>query len=188
MYSPDLNIVGKPEVDKVNEHITINNSTAFISFDVKLMVWNICIPREHCLRHGIKVPPNVLLTSFQLQTWSVLIPMWHKVITPHVLHPFSDMGVVRGVIFDESAILTEAAADDKNASFLQPGAESILRMIFLSKIRIGISFTVNLPEPKVSHLKRVANLYSIDLFVLNDLTCEVMPTWGDIDGSYAKSK
>ncbi|KAI9110940.1 hypothetical protein K1719_018060 [Acacia pycnantha] len=93
------------------------------------------------------------------------------------------MGVVRGVIFDESAILTEAAADDKNASFLQPRAESILRLIFLSKIRIGISSTVNLPEPKVSHLKRVANLYSIDLFILNDLTCEVMPTWGDIDGS-----
>ncbi|XP_028767230.1 inositol 1,3,4-trisphosphate 5/6-kinase 4 [Neltuma alba] len=92
------------------------------------------------------------------------------------------MGVVRGVIFDESALLTEAA-DDEDASLLLPGAESILRMIFLSKIRIGISYTVGLPEPEVGHLKRMGSLYSIDFFSLNDPTCEVMPTWGDIDGS-----
>lgn len=92
------------------------------------------------------------------------------------------MGVVRGVIFDESALLTEAA-DDKNGSLLRPGAESVLRIIFLSKIHIGISYTADLPDHQVSRLRRMASLYSIDFFILNEPTCEVVPAWDDIDGS-----
>ncbi|KAF7811086.1 inositol 1,3,4-trisphosphate 5/6-kinase 4 [Senna tora] len=92
------------------------------------------------------------------------------------------MGVVRGVIFDESALLAEAS-DDKNASLLRPGAESLLHMLFLSRIHLGISYGMDLPESKVSHLKRMESLYSLDFFITNDPECEIMPSWGDIDGS-----
>ncbi|KAF7833932.1 inositol 1,3,4-trisphosphate 5/6-kinase 4 [Senna tora] len=57
-------------------------------------------------------------------------------------------------------------------------------MLFLSRIHLGISYGMNLPESKVSHLKRMESLYSLDFFITNDPECEIKPSWGNIDGSF----
>ncbi|XP_058787451.1 inositol 1,3,4-trisphosphate 5/6-kinase 4-like [Vicia villosa] len=87
------------------------------------------------------------------------------------------MGVVKGVILDESVLL-DGENDDKNVSSLQPGVESLIKTLFLSRTRIGIAYTVDLPNDKVSILKRIASLYSLHCFILNDPVNEVaMPEW-----------
>ncbi|XP_061370226.1 inositol 1,3,4-trisphosphate 5/6-kinase 4 [Gastrolobium bilobum] len=90
------------------------------------------------------------------------------------------MGVVRGVILDESVFLAEGG-DDKNVSSLRLGVESLIRILFLSRIHMGISYGVGLPDDKVSILKRIASLYSLDCFILNDPVSEVMPGWSNTD-------
>ncbi|KAK7305724.1 hypothetical protein VNO77_43634 [Canavalia gladiata] len=93
------------------------------------------------------------------------------------------MGVVRGVILDESVLLTESD-DDKNGYVLRPGAESLIRTLFLSRIHLGIAYGVGLPEDKMSILKRIVSSYSLDCFILNDPVNEVMPGWSNTnDGS-----
>lgn len=92
------------------------------------------------------------------------------------------MGAVRGVILDESILLAEGD-DDKNVSLLWPGAESLVRTLFLSRTPMGISYGVGLPGDKVSMLKRIASLYSLDCFLLNDPAREVIPAWTNTDGS-----
>lgn len=91
----------------------------------------------------------------------------------------SQMGVVRGVILDESVLFVGGDADgDKNVSLLHPGVESLIKTLFLSRTRIGIAYSVDLPNVKVSVLKRIASLYSLHCFVLNDPVNEVvMPEW-----------
>ncbi|MED6200069.1 hypothetical protein PIB30_081672 [Stylosanthes scabra] len=85
------------------------------------------------------------------------------------------MGVVRGVILDESVLLTEG--EDKNGFILRPEAESLILTLSLSKTHIGISYEADYPDDKVSVLQRIASLYSIDCFILNDSTNHVMPAW-----------
>ncbi|QHO58843.1 Inositol 1,3,4-trisphosphate 5/6-kinase [Arachis hypogaea] len=85
------------------------------------------------------------------------------------------MGVVRGVILDESALLTEGGGD-KNGFILRPGAESLIQTLSLSKIHIGISYDVNSPDDKVSVLQS-ASSYPLDCFIVNDPTSEIMPAW-----------
>lgn len=92
------------------------------------------------------------------------------------------MGTVKGVILDESALLVEGNDDDKNVSLLQPGVESLIRTLFLSGIRIGIAYSVDLTDDKVSILKRIASLYSLHCFILNDPVNEVvMPEWCNVE-------
>lgn len=89
------------------------------------------------------------------------------------------MGVVRGVILDESVLLAEND-NDKIVSLLRPGVEFLIRTLFLSRTHCGIAYGVGLPEDKVSILKRTADLYSLDCFTVN----EVMPGWSNTnDGS-----
>ena len=92
------------------------------------------------------------------------------------------MGVVRRVILDESVLLAEGG-DDKNVFSLRPGAESLIRMLSLSKTHMGISYGADLPDDKVSILQRIASLYSLDCFIFNDPIREVMPKWSNGDGS-----
>ncbi|CAL5203180.1 unnamed protein product [Lathyrus oleraceus] len=93
------------------------------------------------------------------------------------------MGVVKGVILDESVLLVGGDGDDdKNVSSLQPGVESLIKTLFLSGTHVGIAYSVDLPNDKVSILKRIASLYSLHWFVLNDPVNEVvMPEWCDIE-------
>ncbi|KAI4295773.1 hypothetical protein L6164_035783 [Bauhinia variegata] len=100
------------------------------------------------------------------------------------MHPQPEVGVVRGVLLDESALLT-GDGDDKNATQLRPGAEFLLRALSLSRIRMGISYDVGLPSHRVSLIKRMASLYSLDWFTLNDPVSEVKPDWDDIGGCIA---
>ncbi|XP_014494849.1 inositol 1,3,4-trisphosphate 5/6-kinase 4 isoform X1 [Vigna radiata var. radiata] len=90
------------------------------------------------------------------------------------------MGVVRGVILDESVLLTESDVD-QTASTLRPGAESLTRILFLSKIHRGIAYGSGLLDDKVSILKRTADLYSLDCFALNDSGSEAGPGWSNTD-------
>ncbi|KAJ1396793.1 Inositol-tetrakisphosphate 1-kinase [Sesbania bispinosa] len=90
------------------------------------------------------------------------------------------MGVVRGVILDESVLLAECD-DDKNVSSLREGAESLIRTLFLSRTHMGIAYGVGLSDDKVGILKRIASLYSLDCFILNDPGSEVMPGWINTD-------
>ncbi|XP_057420831.1 inositol 1,3,4-trisphosphate 5/6-kinase 4 [Lotus japonicus] len=90
------------------------------------------------------------------------------------------MGVVRGVILDGSALLTESD-DDKNVSVLRSGAESLIRTLLLSRIHVGIAYGIDLVDDRVSILKRIAGIHSLDCFILNDPLHEVMPGWNDID-------
>ncbi|KAL2333245.1 hypothetical protein Fmac_014458 [Flemingia macrophylla] len=90
------------------------------------------------------------------------------------------MGVVKGVILDESVLLVENN-DDKTISSLRPAAESLIRTLFLSRTHSGIAYSVGLPDDKVSVLKTTANLYSLDCFTLNDSGSEVMPGWCNTD-------
>ncbi|KAE9594393.1 putative phosphotransferase with an alcohol group as acceptor [Lupinus albus] len=92
------------------------------------------------------------------------------------------MGVVRGVILDESVLLAEGD-DDKNVSLLRLGAESLVQTLFLSGIDLGISYAMGVPVDNVSILKRVASSSSLNCFILNDLISEVMPAWSNTDGS-----
>ncbi|CAL0334840.1 unnamed protein product [Lupinus luteus] len=92
------------------------------------------------------------------------------------------MDAVRGVILDESVLFAEGD-DDTNVSLLRPGAESIVRTLFLSRIHLGICHGVDLPIDKVSILKRLASLYSLDCFILNDPVSEVLPAWSNTDDS-----
>ncbi|OIV95630.1 hypothetical protein TanjilG_23861 [Lupinus angustifolius] len=92
------------------------------------------------------------------------------------------MGLVKRVILDESVLLAEGD-DDKNVSLLRPGAESLVRTLFLSRIHLGISYDMGIPIDKVSILKRIASLYPLDCFILNDLISEVMPAWSNTDDS-----
>ncbi|KAJ7957415.1 Inositol-tetrakisphosphate 1-kinase [Quillaja saponaria] len=96
------------------------------------------------------------------------------------------MGVMGGVILDESAIFAEV--DDENENLLQPGAETLLRNLFLSKIRIGISYGVGLSADKFSQIERISGQYSLDCFILNatfldDPMHEIVLAWGDGGGS-----
>ncbi|MED6138441.1 hypothetical protein PIB30_074258 [Stylosanthes scabra] len=96
--------------------------------------------------------------------------------------PQYHMGVVRGVILDDSVLLTEG--EGKNRFTLRPGAESLIRTLSLSKTHIGISYEADYPDDKVSVFQRIASLYSIDCFILNDPTSHVMPAWSiNTDGS-----
>ncbi|TKY47417.1 Inositol 1,3,4-trisphosphate 5/6-kinase 4 [Spatholobus suberectus] len=90
------------------------------------------------------------------------------------------MGVVRGVILDESVLLAESD-DDQSVSLLLPGAQSLIRTLFLSRIHMGIAYGVGLPDDKVIILKKIASLYSLDCFILNDPVSEVMPGWSNTD-------
>ncbi|OIW14175.1 hypothetical protein TanjilG_21315 [Lupinus angustifolius] len=92
------------------------------------------------------------------------------------------MDVVRGVILDGSVLFAEGD-DDTNVSFLRPGAESIIRTLFLSRIHLGICHGMDLPADKVSILKRIASSYSLDCFILNDPVSEVLPPWSNTDDS-----
>ncbi|KAK7285237.1 hypothetical protein RJT34_20001 [Clitoria ternatea] len=92
----------------------------------------------------------------------------------------SQMGVVRGVILDESVLLTESN-DGKNQSLLRPGVESLIQTLFLSKIRMGIAYGMGLPNDKVSTLTRIANLYLLDFFNLSDPVSEIMSGWSNTD-------
>ncbi|MED6136650.1 hypothetical protein PIB30_057875 [Stylosanthes scabra] len=85
------------------------------------------------------------------------------------------MGVVRRVILDESILLTEG--EGKNKFKLWPGAESLIRTLSLSKTHIGISYEADYSDDKVSVLQRIATLYSIDCFILNDPISHVMSAW-----------
>ncbi|KAK7290186.1 hypothetical protein RIF29_04422 [Crotalaria pallida] len=100
--------------------------------------------------------------------------------SPWCIH--SQMGVVRGVILDESVLLAEGD-DDKNAPLLRPGADSLVRTLVLSGIHLGISYSTGLPDDKVSILKKIASLQSVDCFMLNDPASEVMPAWSGTDDS-----
>ncbi|XP_015879508.1 inositol 1,3,4-trisphosphate 5/6-kinase 4 isoform X2 [Ziziphus jujuba] len=91
-------------------------------------------------------------------------------------------GIVRGVIMDEAVVLQQ------NQECLQPGAESLLRKLRYSGIRTGISYGPGLSSRKVSLLKRMANLHSVDCFMLDASSTyaaihEVMLSWHDIGGS-----
>lgn len=88
----------------------------------------------------------------------------------------SQMGVVKGVILDESVLLAQGD-DDKNISSLHPGAESLIRTLFLSRTHIGVAYRVELPDDKVSILKRISSLYSLDCFILNDPVGEDLHRW-----------
>ncbi|ESW35397.1 hypothetical protein PHAVU_001G232000 [Phaseolus vulgaris] len=90
------------------------------------------------------------------------------------------MGIVRGVILDESVLLAESD-DDQTTSTLRPGAESLTRTLFLSKIHSGIAYDSGLLDDKVSILKGIANLYSLDCFALNDSATEAKPGWSNTD-------
>lgn len=96
---------------------------------------------------------------------------------------------VGGVILDESVLLAPQHDDDLHPnSSLQSGAESLLRKLRHSKIRVGISYGLGLSDHKVSLLKRMATLYSYDCFILNassfdDAKNEIVLAWGDIGGS-----
>ncbi|CAJ2640804.1 unnamed protein product [Trifolium pratense] len=90
------------------------------------------------------------------------------------------MSLVKGVIFDESVLFVEGDFDDKNASSLNPGVESLIKTLFLSKIHIGIAYSIELQYDKVSILKRIASLYSLHCFIINDPVNEVvLPPWCD---------
>lgn len=96
-----------------------------------------------------------------------------------VLHLLSEMGVVTGVILDESVLLNEGDGD-KSVSSLQPGVEPLIRTLFQSRIHIGVAYNVELQDDKVSILKRIASLHSLHCFILNDHASEVViPVWGD---------
>ncbi|MED6160987.1 hypothetical protein PIB30_056436 [Stylosanthes scabra] len=88
------------------------------------------------------------------------------------------MGVISGVILDESILLTEG--EDKNGFILRREAEFLIRTLSLSKTHIGISYEVDYPDDKVSVLQRIACLYSLDCFILNDPASHVMPAWSII--------
>ncbi|KAL5164198.1 Inositol 1,3,4-trisphosphate 5/6-kinase 4 [Glycine soja] len=92
----------------------------------------------------------------------------------------SQMGIVKGVLLDESVLLAESG-DDKTVSLLRPGAESLIRTLFLSRTHSGISYGVGLPDDKASVLQKIASLYSLDCFILNDSVSEVMPGWSNTD-------
>jgi len=92
---------------------------------------------------------------------------------------YSEMGVVTGVILDESVLLAEGDGY-KSVSSLQPGVESLIKTLLQSRIHIGIAYNVELQDDKVSILKRIASLHSLHCFILNDHVSEVvMPVWGD---------
>ncbi|KAK2387843.1 Inositol 1,3,4-trisphosphate 5/6-kinase family protein [Trifolium repens] len=77
------------------------------------------------------------------------------------------MSLVKGVILDESVLFVE-------------GVESLIRTLFLSKIHTGIAYSIDLQDDKVSILKRIASLYSLHCFVINDPVNElVLPHWCD---------
>jgi len=90
------------------------------------------------------------------------------------------MGVVRGVILDESVLLAERDVD-QTTSILRPGAEFLTRTLFLSKIHCGIAYGSGLLDDKVSILRGTANLYSLDCFALNDSASEAKPAWSNTD-------
>ncbi|CAI8597231.1 unnamed protein product [Vicia faba] len=91
------------------------------------------------------------------------------------------MGVVKGVILDESVVL-DGENDDKNVSSLRPGVESLIKTLFLSGTRIGIAYSVDLSNDRVSILKRIATLYSLHWFILNDPVNEVvLPEWCNVE-------
>ncbi|KAK4551758.1 hypothetical protein RGQ29_032277 [Quercus rubra] len=97
------------------------------------------------------------------------------------------MGVVVGVILDESVVLASDSPQHENPSLL-PLADSLLRKLRHSKIPTGISYDLGLSDDKVSLLKRLATLYSFDCFILNtssvdDAKNEIMLAWGDTGGS-----
>jgi hypothetical protein len=77
------------------------------------------------------------------------------------------MSLVKGVILDESVLFVE-------------GVESLIRTLFLSKIHTGIVYSIDLQDDKVSILKRIASLYSLHCFIINDPVNQViMPEWCD---------
>ncbi|KAK7387386.1 hypothetical protein VNO78_28152 [Psophocarpus tetragonolobus] len=90
------------------------------------------------------------------------------------------MGVVRGVILDESVLLVESD-DDKTVSVLRPGAGSLIRTLLLSRTHSGIAYGVGLPVDKVNLLESTANLYSLDCFALNDSASDAKPAWSNTD-------
>lgn len=96
---------------------------------------------------------------------------------------------IGGVILDESVLLASQQEDDVHGTpSLQPGAESLLRKLRHSKIRLGISYGLGLSDHKVSLLKRMATLYSFDCFILSassvyDAKNEIMLAWHDVGGN-----
>ncbi|GAV67153.1 Ins134_P3_kin domain-containing protein [Cephalotus follicularis] len=101
------------------------------------------------------------------------------------------MGVVGGVILDESVIFEEEEGEEsgsKGVVSLRAGAQSLLRKLRHSNIRTGISYGVDLSAAKISLLKEMATLYSYSFFSLGpssieDAVTNIMLVWNDIGGS-----
>ncbi|OUZ99297.1 Inositol-tetrakisphosphate 1-kinase [Macleaya cordata] len=95
------------------------------------------------------------------------------------------MGAVRGVLLDESLLFAE---DTHGNTFFHSGAESLLTRLQYSNLRTGISYEACVSAQKVTFLKEMAMLYSLDCFMLKASSMdaslsEILQAWGDIGGS-----
>ncbi|KAJ4723907.1 putative Inositol-tetrakisphosphate 1-kinase [Melia azedarach] len=101
------------------------------------------------------------------------------------------MSLVRGVILDESVLLSASEHQTESASDLSfqllPGASYLLRKLRHSDIRKGISYAPSVSAYKVSVLKRIAAEYLCDCFLLDASidggVNEITQVWGDVGGS-----
>ncbi|KAL8129036.1 hypothetical protein V2J09_018191 [Rumex salicifolius] len=103
------------------------------------------------------------------------------------------MEEVRGVILDASALLLPGYCSD--APSLCPGADSLLRILQFSQLRLGISYDSSISNEKVNLLRKMSIQDSFECFFFcasspDDVINGTLSTWGDIGGSilYLTSK
>ncbi|XP_077210478.1 inositol 1,3,4-trisphosphate 5/6-kinase 4 isoform X2 [Tasmannia lanceolata] len=77
------------------------------------------------------------------------------------------MAAVGGVLLDESILF---AQDGEGNTHFVPGSEALLRRLHYSKIHTGISYGDGVSSQKVTFIKKMSTLYSLDCIAL-DASC-----------------